>query len=229
MLRRRARAAIGCALRHLWFPDTYLARLWPRQYVAASDGGLDSGTLGEPGQLRAAVTGLHEKPFHVLHHEPQHALGQDHQPAVKPPGMLARPLRNQRPQDRPECRKPRRWRQSATGRGEQGLPQRTKRHVPRGRAAPASQDSPARVPDPVRELPDQAALADPGSSAHHQHLAARPPRALKFGELAVASDHDGTERASSVRGPRLASHNQPWYVNAPMMRSWLVSLSPAAR
>src|SRR5215470_18091133 len=66
MLRRRARAAIGGALRHLWLPDTYLARFWPRQYVAASDGGLDSGTLGEPGQLSAAVTGLHEKPFHVL-------------------------------------------------------------------------------------------------------------------------------------------------------------------
>ncbi len=128
--------------------------------------------------------------------------------------MLARPLRNQRPQDRPECRKPRRWRQSDTGGSEQSLPQRTERHDPGGRAASASQDSPARVPDPARELPDQAALADPGSSAHHEHLAARPPRALKLGKLAVASDHDRTERASGVRGPRLVSHNQPWYVNA---------------
>ncbi len=66
MLRRRARAAIGGALRHLRPPATYLAGFWPCEYGAASDGGLDSGALGEPGQLRAAVTGLHEQPFHVL-------------------------------------------------------------------------------------------------------------------------------------------------------------------
>jgi len=123
--------------------------------------------------------------------------------------MPARPLRNQRPQDRPECSEPRRWRPSDTGSSEQGIPQRTKRHVPSGRAAPASQDSPARVPDPVRELPDQAALADPGSSAHYEHLAAGPPRALKVGKFAVASDHYRTERAGGVRGPHLVSHNQP--------------------
>src|SRR5258707_1630400 len=66
MIRCRARAAIGSALRHLRPPATYLAGFWPCEYVAASDGGLDSGALGEPGQLRAAVTGLHEKPFHML-------------------------------------------------------------------------------------------------------------------------------------------------------------------
>src|SRR5712691_4203456 len=56
--------------RHRWratalVPSGYvLSRgCWPREYVAASDGGLDSGVLGEPGQLRAAVTGLHQKPF----------------------------------------------------------------------------------------------------------------------------------------------------------------------
>ena len=91
---------------------------------------------------------------------------------------------------------------------------RTERNVSGGRAAPASQDSPARVTDPLRELPDQAALTDPGSAAHHEHLAARPPRVLKLGKLAFASDHDRTERASGVRGPRLVSHNQPWYANA---------------
>src|SRR5690349_13211582 len=51
-----------------------------REYVAASDGGLDSGAVGEPGQLSAAVTGLHEKPFHVLFH------GADRQ--VQRPGYL---------------------------------------------------------------------------------------------------------------------------------------------
>src|SRR5207244_5699466 len=61
MLRRRARAAIGGALRHLRPPATYLAGFWPCEYGAASDGGLDSGALGEPGQLRAAGTGLHEQ------------------------------------------------------------------------------------------------------------------------------------------------------------------------
>ena len=68
MVQCRVRAAIGGALRHLRPPATYLAGFWPGEYVAASDGGLDSGALGEPGQLRAAVTGLHEKPFHVLFH-----------------------------------------------------------------------------------------------------------------------------------------------------------------
>src|SRR5258707_8029764 len=68
MVRCRVRAAIGGALRHLRPPATYLAGFWPCEYVAASDGGLDSGALGEPGQLRAAVTGLHEKPFHMLFH-----------------------------------------------------------------------------------------------------------------------------------------------------------------
>ena len=33
-------------------------------------------------------------------------------------------------------------------------------------------------------------------------------------ELVAAPDHDGAERASGVRSPRLLSHNQPWYVNA---------------
>src|SRR5262249_28243861 len=57
--------------RHRWsatafvLPGTYLAGLSPREYVATSDSGQDSGALGEPGQLRAAVAGLHEKPFHV--------------------------------------------------------------------------------------------------------------------------------------------------------------------
>src|SRR5215471_17500883 len=45
-----------------------LSQVLASQYVAASDSGLDSGALGELGQLRAAVTGLHEKPFHVLFH-----------------------------------------------------------------------------------------------------------------------------------------------------------------
>jgi hypothetical protein len=35
MVRRRARAAIGGALRHLCLPDTYLAGFWLRLYVAA--------------------------------------------------------------------------------------------------------------------------------------------------------------------------------------------------
>jgi hypothetical protein len=68
IVRCRAHAAIGGALRHLRPLATYLAGFWPCEYVAASDGGLDSGALGEPGQLRSAVTGLHEKPFHVLFH-----------------------------------------------------------------------------------------------------------------------------------------------------------------
>src|SRR6266699_668181 len=80
MVRCRVRAAIGGALRHLRPPATYIAGFWPYEYVAASDGGLDSGALGEPGQLRAAVTGLHEKPFHVLFH------GADRQ--VQRPGYL---------------------------------------------------------------------------------------------------------------------------------------------
>jgi len=100
------------------------------------------------------------------------------------------------------------------GGGKQGLPQRPEWHIPGGRAAPASQDCPARVPDPLRELPDQAALSDPGSAAHHKHLTARLPRPLELGELVAAPDHDGAERASGVRSPRIVSHNQPWYVNA---------------
>src|SRR5690348_18297484 len=68
MVRCRVGAAIGGALRHLCLLGTYLAGFSPREYAAASDGGPHSGALGEPGQLRAAVTGLHEKPFHVLLH-----------------------------------------------------------------------------------------------------------------------------------------------------------------
>src|SRR5215472_2567949 len=127
--------------------------------------------------------------------------------------MLSRPLRNQRPQGWPEGRKPRRWHQPDPGRSEQGLPQRAERHIPGSRAASASQDSAALGPDPVRELPGQAALPDPGPTADHEQLAARPPRLLELGELAITPDHDRAERATGVRGQRLVSHNQPWYVN----------------
>src|SRR5258708_23852899 len=68
MVQCRVRAAIGGALRHLRPPATYLAGFWPGEYVAASDGGLDSGALGEPGQLRAAVARLPEKPVPLRFH-----------------------------------------------------------------------------------------------------------------------------------------------------------------
>src|SRR5215510_12966267 len=67
--------------RHRWRTTAFVAsgyvlsQVLARQYVVASDGGPDSGILGELGQLRAAVTGLHEKPFHVLFHGADRQVG----------------------------------------------------------------------------------------------------------------------------------------------------------
>src|SRR5215469_366839 len=68
ILRCPALAAIGNALRHLRPAATYLAGPRRRRYVTGSDGGLDAGALGKPGQLRAAVTGLRQQPLYMLFH-----------------------------------------------------------------------------------------------------------------------------------------------------------------